>query len=465
MPFHIVKIEPGREPEIVCSCHTGEPYVFESGDYAAAYARDIAEISGIKHQPRPIKLNGDWRAREQARLDNGTYRPLPWVNEVWFKHENTKDHFAHVSVKDAGKISYTENEDKGALDLQAPPMKPGRYLQAFYRDVLSPNEITEQSRVFAAYTGTELTDADTVLFARTADEIEHVYLNGPESCMSHDPSDYQSPFHPVRVYAGPDLAVAYCKDEDGEIIARALCWPSEKIYGRIYPDPDECDNGDKIKELLRREGFKYGQLTGAKFARETDGYNLICPYIDRVGRVTDCGTHLEIGDTRNGAVYLADSTDGILEIDERSTCECCNERYDEDCSAHIQDTGETWCSDCADYRAHFHEPTGEYYRYAGNMPEEPEDEDEEEDEPTPSPRVEHRNQNELPLPIPGALYRVRIYCPRDYPHGDAFVSLDQRSRETGTYEEAIASLSNLRRIYPRVTYTLEIAADEEQRAA
>jgi hypothetical protein len=356
--FHIVKIVPGREPEI-CLQEDGQPFVFEDGRRAALNAEAWSLLSDIKHQPRPIKPNGDWRTREQSRLDGGTYKPLPWANETWFKRESTKDHFAHVGVKDESKLAYTETEAKGAADVQT-QIKPGRYLRAYYSDTLNDDAITHWATTYAAmYGGAELS------FAKTADEIEHVYLNGPDSCMSHDPDDYSSPYLPVRVYAGFDLAVAYCTDEDGRIQARALCWPERKRYGRVYGDDY------RLKELLGREGFEPGSLEGARFTRDTGGSwgSIVCPYIDRYGRVTDCGSHLEIGDTGNGTCYQAESTEGFVEdeIDERSCCDCCEERTDDDELVWIRDRDHQWCEHCVSHHGYTCEATGHSYAYESSV--------------------------------------------------------------------------------------------------
>jgi hypothetical protein len=356
--FHIVKIVPGREPEI-CLQEDGQPFVFEDGKRAALNAEAWSLLSDIKHQPRPIKPNGDWRTREQSRLDGGTYKPLPWANEPWFKRESTKDHFAHVGVKDESKLAYTETEAKGAADVQT-QIKPGRYLRAYYSDTLNDDAITHWATTYAAmYGGAELS------FAKTADEIEHVYLNGPDSCMSHDPDDYSSPYLPVRVYAGFDLAVAYCTDEDGRIQARALCWPERKRYGRVYGDDY------RLKELLGREGFEPGSLEGARFTRDTGGSwgSIVCPYIDRYGRVTDCGSHLEIGDTGNGTCYQAESTEGFVEdeIDERSCCDCCEERTDDDELVWIRDRDHQWCEHCVSHHGYTCEATGHSYAYESSV--------------------------------------------------------------------------------------------------
>lgn len=501
--FHVVRIIAGSEPEPCCG-DDGEPIVFDHGRDASFYAETCQHLTGHKHQPRPIKPNGDWRAREQARMTDGTYRPLPWADAPWFKREETKDHFAHVSTKDASKITFTESEAKGEIDRQAPPMKPGRYLRQFYGDVLDANRITELTREYAAYTNTNPDELDELLFARTEDEIEHVYLRGPESCMSHDESDYDTPFHPVRVYAGFDLAIAYCKDEDGRIFARALCWPERKIYGRIYPGRDpshynfaegDIEKHDRFTETLRREGFSRGKLDGARFSRQTDDWGaIVCPYIDGDQQVTVRRNCLVIGDDGSGTLYAADNTNGLLgdEIDERPQCDNCGERYDEGEGVTPEDRDfYTYCEDCAENVLHQCEATGAYYRYQQNIVTlsdgtvwsrehfedhgatceqcesherasdidghgccsdcEPEEEEEENE-----PDGRDESPDQLELPIPGATYRIVI---DRHVTPERLVCIDARSRYwSDDWAEVQRVLAELRRLYPATSYEIETVA-------
>jgi hypothetical protein len=494
--FHIMRIEAGLEPEPYVDWDSGQVLILDNGAEAAALARTLSENSGYKFQPRPIKSNVDWKARERARLESGTYRALPWESETWFKRESTEHHFAHVSIKDASKIAFTETEAKGEADAQT-TMKPGRYLKAHYGDVLDAKQITEATKVYAAYTNTSPDDEDSLLFATTADDIEHVYLSGPESCMSHDADDYRSPFHPVRVYAGFDLAVAYCKNEDGAIIARALCWPERKIYGRVYPGEHDGEGYYKLVELLRRDGFRKADLTGARFTLSRKYGDIVCPYIDGSQQVTVRHDCLVIGDDGSGQVYNADNTHGYVgeEEDDRPTCPHCDERYDDSDSRYVEDNSEYWCEYCADNNTHQCEATGNLYANRRHVVElsdgtiwarsyfedhgadcdkcgdchraddidarghcedcreddDSEDDDSEDDsEPAPSPRIEHPDQ--LELPIAGAHYRIAIL------NGDSgpYVCFDGLAL-TITPDFALANrvLREMRDLYPRVSYMLE----------
>jgi hypothetical protein len=307
-----------------------------SGKEAALRADQLTLSTQTKHQPRPAKSASDWRERERKRFESREYTPLPWVHNYWFENalrEGGKifDHFPHVSVEEPGKIAFTESEEKGNLDRQT-RMKPGRYLQQYFRDVLCSADIKNLAGQFAGmYEPLEL------LFASTADDIEHVYTSGPSSCMSHAANEYSSPFHPVRIYAAGDLQVAYlaaAPDDNGvrNITARALAWPKKKKYSRIYGDEN------RLSAALEQAGYSPGKLDGAKLIKKEhkDGY--VVPYIDSSFAATDCGNHLEI---KAGGEIRCEATDGIAEQGE--TCERCGDGIARDEGCCVESAGETWC--------------------------------------------------------------------------------------------------------------------------
>lgn len=233
-----------------------------------------------------------WELRELRRFAEGEYHPLPWADEL----PPIPRHYAHVSVRNPGKVSFTENDAKGVADRQASAMNPGRYLTRFYPD-LHPDEV----RRLAATLDASFTKLH---FATTEDEIEHVYVNGPPSCMSHGAEHYASPIHPVRVYAAGDLAVAYTKRTNGAISGRCLVWPEKKLRGRIYGDID------RMKLLLKAAGYdpEEDDLDGARLLKVPVGRGYVMPYIDNSNSFGfhEDGKHLQIyGD------HDATSTDGL----------------------------------------------------------------------------------------------------------------------------------------------------------
>ena len=365
--FHVINLSTGKPLE-----RDGEPIVFETGAQAACEAQYATADTGIKHQPRRIVANVDWRARERQRMQDGTYLPVPecWTESTWFvwaifsyrKYDPAKgvfvdasgpcrDHFAHPSTAKDGMIAFTEDETKGAQDRQT-RMAPGRYLQRYCSELLNPTEIAHYAALYSSHF-----EDIAVQFATTADDIERVYTNGPSSCMSHEASYYDSSEHPVRVYAGPDLAVAYIETQNAGITARAVCWPARKVYSRIYGDAVRLD------KLLTEAGYSSGSLAGARIRRvvcESTG-RVIVPYIDGFSRVGDAGGYMVIG---RGSAHCCDNTNGLGEDVYTWHCDNCEEGFTDDESANCVNwrRGEQyWCDECTRSFSFFCEGSKAYY--------------------------------------------------------------------------------------------------------
>lgn len=318
-----------------------------------------------------------WRYREEKRFRDGTYKHLPWHNEVWFgilddKKELQALHFAHVSLDDVTKIAFTENEDKGERDIQT-RMKPGRYLSRFYSDVLTEKEIQYYAGVFASHY-----DTGELHLATTREDIRWVYENGPNSCMSHRISDYATNgIHPCEVYAAGDLAIAYIKSEK-RVTARAVVWPDKKIASRIYGDYH------RLSALLETVGYNLcpwdNEWYGARLLKiraANAGY--VAPYTDfhpEFDIENDYLVCVAFGDLTlqqtNGTTTEGmhcyhcgdhfDEEEGSC-INSEFVCDCCRNLYcffcDECCEYHYEsDTdlyetahGRTICSYC--YNHHY----------------------------------------------------------------------------------------------------------------
>lgn len=338
---------------------TGDgPMIFDNGSAAALHARALTETTGKKHQPRPCK-DDNWQARELARLGDGTYQRVPWdrgedamdVDYDWWtdaRKSEAAQHFAHVSKSHPGCIAYTQDAAKGAADIQT-PIKPGRYLKQFYN--LREAALREYANLFVAQYG-----AIQLQFATTPDDIERVYLNGPQSCMSKEARHYRSSVHPVRVYGAGDLSLAYLvNDDSGEsnITARVLCWPAKMVFGRIYGD------ADKLQHMLEALGYSDGEFTRAKLLKIIDDRNgrIVCPYIDGNDKtVDDCGSYLRIGGDLS-----AERQDGYCE-QSGTPCGRCGDRFDnENEGRYVEDHVETWCDSCCSDNTWHCDSTGETY--------------------------------------------------------------------------------------------------------
>lgn len=326
---------------------TGAAIVFSNGRDAAEYAQKLTADTGAKYQPRPIQSSDNtWKDREIARFQDGAYTRVPWHFTTWWQDSKyLNEHFAHVSVAKSAMIAYTESADKGRADRQT-RIKPGAYLQRYFSDVLSSDEIQHFARQF---TGEH--DLLELKFAETADDIERVYTNGPSSCMSHAASDYDSPFHPVRVYAAGDLSVAYIEREEC-ITARVLVWREKKRFGRIYGD------SHRLQPLLESAGFVPQSLRGARLVRHEHDGGFVCPYIDRVYSVRDDGENLIIGGDID-----AQSTNGLINVEpEGEWCPHCEDSgHSEYDMVYMEDIEEHWCESCAESDGFRCDQSGSWY--------------------------------------------------------------------------------------------------------
>lgn len=324
----------------------GEIRTFDNGTDARLFAKELTAETGIKHQPRKMAIDADWRAREQARFASGEYTPVVWAGEFWA----STIHYAHVSKKNPKMISYTENEDKGRSDIQT-MIKPGVFLKKFYGNIVDPAYWSARHAIAHG-------DDESVClkFAETPDEIERVYLNGPDSCMSKDLSEYESQIHPVCVYGGEsDLTLAYLEN-DGKITGRALVWPIRKVYVRIYGDALRLEHY-LAKERYQKdiEGF-----FGAKLNRIPQEHNcFLMPYLDgEYQSVQDKGDCFIICKDYDGIDCTG--TEGLITLDgssiPASTCYRCDEHIDPDAertAVHTDDGIQTFCCPCAEENTFF----------------------------------------------------------------------------------------------------------------
>ncbi|CCV12967.1 hypothetical protein [Mesorhizobium sp. STM 4661] len=238
-----------------------------------------------------------------------------------FGFEPIKDHFLMLASDDSADavyVTYFQDEWAGAKRKRTSPMKLGRYLKQFYPQ-LTDDEVTTQSTTIF----TKLLKMDLQL-AYSADDIQAIYEESHAgacgSCMSHrmDSGHWNSwqKDHPVRAYAGPDLALAYIrKPVTGELLGRALVWPEKKKFGSTY------GNYDKIRAALRQAGYTSdGNFDGARMTRLVQRRNgntvyLACPYLDNGNGCHDNGEYLVMG--RNSAYDRKDSSqNGYITIQE-----------------------------------------------------------------------------------------------------------------------------------------------------
>lgn len=183
-------------------------------------------------------------------------------------------HFAMVVVSD-GNIAFYAKTDHILIG-KFTVMRYGKYLKKFYPE-LSNEEIT----LFADRLDASLVAREFFL-AKTPDEFENIYRNGPHSCMKSD-EKWMKGKHPCRIYGAGDFELAYTLIE-GEIIERCLLWPAQKRRYTIYSKSGaRCS----LEGLLDQAGYARSYCAvGARLFRVDIGHTangsekILMPYTD-----------------------------------------------------------------------------------------------------------------------------------------------------------------------------------------
>jgi len=345
----------------------------EAQNLANAFAYEYGEKFFFKPEP-----DLHWRNREERRFIAGEYKYVPWMAESWWTHrsDEMRDHFTHRSSEKPEMIAFTESPEKGELDRQT-RMRAGAYLQKYFSDYLTDTEIASWARAMARLLSD---DTPALQIASTPEHIRDVYLNGPESCMSYEIERYVSrPYHPVDVYGDSDLAVAYVERKSDyhteKYASRALIWPEEKIYGRVYPTPERYhgvnreiakQEYDSLIRSLESVGYKAGKFEGAKIRairHKTNSDEFVMPYLDGHQGVTLSHDEEHFIIARNGD-FSAQNTHGTISTSDMNRCENCDESCEEDYTYSVN-TGsystQSWCECCVNNSAFYCHGTEEHF--------------------------------------------------------------------------------------------------------
>lgn len=278
----------------------------------------------------------------------------PWADEDFWRDNPMRwiEHLPRPSAAKPGLLSYYDSPAKRAQG-RLTMTKPGRYLRKFFSDLLSESEIEKLAHKWTADTAPE-----TLHITQDADEIEAAYRNAHlGSCMHFGSGSFSGPEHPCRVYAGPDLAVAYIGDLDSPR-GRCVVWPEKKIYLRLYGDVH------RLSFALEAHGFRKGEeseFEGARLQRiwcdDNDLY--VMPYLDAIGAASDAGDYLVIDSDGevNGRM-----TNGLSDEEDRTCCDDCGDRYDPDYGgAYVEGHGYV-CDSCLNSDYFYCDEINEYCR-------------------------------------------------------------------------------------------------------
>lgn len=368
----------------ICLCGCNEPNnppgatLFTSAAEATEFIKFLANPDRPAQYKKYAPLDGyhpvvhvddTWKRREMDRFKSGQYHLPVWYDEKWFQDAKVRvfdKHFPHVAMSDPEVIAFTDSPEKGMQDVQT-KIKPGKFLQRFFGDVLTADQITEWS---AKHTE-EWSKGPELKFAKTPEEFEQVYMMdaGFTSCMQKPITTFQTLINPTRVYGAGDLQLAYIMDKKGtKLLARALCWPEKKKVGRVYGDVARLRAA--VKNTLGFEttsdNNRYDTFEGAKLLKIEYEGGYIVPYIDASGTsinyVEDIGDFLKI---TNGKGKQAGNQHGY--IGSGKTCKKCgnaiNGRY---YKVHTENSNfgiaQRWCSACTQHygKSITHEE-GRYY--------------------------------------------------------------------------------------------------------
>lgn len=288
---------------------------------------------------------GDYYSNELLPTINDN----PWIGHQWFRENLTRwaEHLPRPSKTVPGLLAYFQTPEKRARNIRT-PIKPGKYLQKFFADLLTQEEIHELGLEWSNHFALR-----KLTITQDADEIERVYRgrhNG--SCMYFGSGDYAGSEHPARAYAGPDLGIAYIGEENNAD-ARCLVWPEKKIY---YPK--WYGDGPRLEAALEAQGYKVGDeddFNGARMQRIEYGDGFVVPYVDVCEYARDDGRYLILGDSMD--VYLR-NTSGISF--EAHHCARCGDAVSEYGVTTVND-GESVCDHCLSKHYFFCEGYEEYF--------------------------------------------------------------------------------------------------------
>lgn len=290
---------------------------------------------------------------------DGTWRVPVWNNEHWFYDSPYYyAHQCHQSEKDPTMVAYNQNLDKLARNIQT-AIKPGRYLQQFFGDVLSQDQIkywaerqgtTAESRYTLHVLNNNEWQGDKVGLQKVWKEMYSRCLVD-YSCMRG--------FSAPRVYGLPGnhlgLAVWTRKgdpnpfeNEDTPVYGRAIVRFDEIGFNRVFPfaNHDAEMHESALQTWLKSAGFPHtGTLEDIYIDYQESDSSVVCPYIDGDAQYVEVDYAFGQDVLRIGhSGHEACNTSGKISLG--TTCAECGGRFDDDDLYYIDSEDIHICSSC-----------------------------------------------------------------------------------------------------------------------
>jgi len=323
------------------------------------YERNGASLDSIFTSIRtdvPASSIKAYTLRELSRLRQGDYMRIPEKITRQIPLTQYLKEVPHLPTKgsNTGNIAYTENEKKGAKDVQS-VMKPGKYLRRVLKDKIENDQHLKEMVA-------EMIGSVTPKFHATSlpDEAAHVYMNGPSSCMAHGEERFSETIdldgewrHPIEALffedGSGDIELHYMT-LNGRVAARALVNMADETYPSLYVADWAGANGRKwfIDYLEGQFSEDCDALEGCDIPRiELRNGAYLCPYIDHgnqgVRESFDDNSVLIIG-----GEYQAPYEKGYVYLVPQYRCEHCEEMVDEDDTTYIDNESIRVCDNCVE---------------------------------------------------------------------------------------------------------------------
>ena len=306
------------------------PSCLHNTEYAMREVYKQSKLVAMAHELIPD--SAFWVYRECARFHFDHYSPplfLEQLHRLGLLDKSLWWHFPHISTTEPGLVAYTPSPEYGRADRQV-RTKVGRYLQQFYGEVLTQEQIRSMAngvKGFTFHMSKERSDFKAVYEDSSGDRGQ------TGSCMAgSNVGDVYGDYHPAEVYASGDFAITWLTDHiTNELVARAvLAYPDKPNDGghfvRLYGD-EACS----LHDMLTAKGYEKRPeyASGLRLLVLTDDNdNYLMPYIDGGERnVSMMKGSWIIGSCQGEHHHIASSQSGIYEGGYE--CGCCGNRTDQ----------------------------------------------------------------------------------------------------------------------------------------